>query len=126
MNDAREVFAEHLTQLAFDLSLYELLDDFDGVERAANVDTLQRVGLEDQSNALLLGDDEDHIRAELEVGEAEEHRHDESLLCRKHPGGASHEMDIGLLMIEWVGLNFGFEHQVRIACICEPENAAKL
>lgn len=54
MDDTREVLLEHLPQLTFDLPLYKLLDNGDGVERAGDVYVLQRVGLEDERNPFLL------------------------------------------------------------------------
>ena len=54
MNDAGEVFTEHLTELTLNFALDEVLDDGDGVERAADVDVLQWVCLENECDALLL------------------------------------------------------------------------
>jgi hypothetical protein len=67
VNDGRKILTEHLPELAFYFSLDKILDDGDGVERAIDVDILQRIGLEDEGNAFLLGDDKDDIRTEFEM-----------------------------------------------------------
>lgn len=81
MDDAGEVFTEHLAELALDLTLDEFLDDGDGIKCRIDVDVLERIGFEDEGDALLLGDDEDDVGVQLEVGEAEKHGDDERLLC---------------------------------------------
>ena len=68
VDNAWQVLAKHLTQLALDLALNELLDDGDRVECTVDVDILKWVGLEDKGDALLTRDDEDDIRVETELG----------------------------------------------------------
>ena len=104
MNDARQVLAEHLPELALDLLLDELLDNSDRVEGAVDIDVLERVGLEDERDALLFGYDEDDVRIEPEVGKAEEHGDDEGLLGGEHAAGAAHEVYLVLLMVQRVRL----------------------
>ena len=55
MYDARQVFTKHFPQLSLDLLLQILLYDSDAVEGAAYVDALERVILEDKSDAFLFG-----------------------------------------------------------------------
>ena len=110
VDDAGEVLAEHLAELALDLALDELLDDGDGVEGAVDVDVLQRVGLEDERDALLAGDDEDDVRVEAELGEAEEHGDDERLFRGEHAARPAHEVDVGLFVIQRVRLGIWREH----------------
>jgi hypothetical protein len=76
VNDPRKVLSEHLSELPLDLALDELLDDGNGVEGGVNVDVLERVGLEDERDALLLGHNEDYDGAQLEVRQTEEHGDD--------------------------------------------------
>lgn len=104
MNDSRQVLAKHLSELAFDFALDEFLDDGDRVESAVNINILQGISLEDEGYALLLGHDENDVRVEFKVREAKEHGDDKRLFCGKHASRTSHEMNIGLLMVEWVGL----------------------
>ena len=84
MDDTGEVLTKHLAKLPFDLALDELLDDGNRVERAVDVDVLKWVSLENEGDALLLGDDEDDVGVELEMREAEEHGNDQGLLRGEH------------------------------------------
>jgi hypothetical protein len=58
MNDARQVFSEHLPQLFLYFSLYKALYDGDGIKGTADLNILQWVGLEHECTAFLLGHDE--------------------------------------------------------------------
>jgi hypothetical protein len=68
MYDTGKILTKHLPELAFYFALDKLLDDGDGVEGAVDVNILERVGLEDEGYAFLLGDDEDDVRTEFEMG----------------------------------------------------------
>lgn len=83
MNDCWKILSEHLPQLPLDLLLNELLDDCDGIEGAVDIDVLERVGLKDECDSLLFGDDEDDVCIEPEVGQSEKHGDDEGLMCSK-------------------------------------------
>ena len=68
MYDTRKILTKHLPKLAFYFPLDKLLDDGDGVESAVDVNILERVGLENEGYAFLLGDDQDDVRTEFEMG----------------------------------------------------------
>lgn len=105
--DAWQVLAEHLAELALYLALDKLLDDGDGVERAVDVDVLEGVCLEDERDALLARDDEDDVGVEAEVRETEEHRDDQTMFGSKHAARPAHEVDVGLFVVQRVGLMRG-------------------
>lgn len=126
VDDPGQVLAKHLTQLALDLALDEFLDDGNGVEGGVDVDVLERVGLEDEGDALLLGDDEDDDGAQLELGETEEHGDHEGLFGGEHAFGAREEVNVGLLVVQWVCLDLGLEDEMGVASVGETEDAAEL
>ena len=68
MDDSWEILPEHLPELTFDLALDESFENSDRVERRAHFEGFERIVLEDEGDALLLGDDEDDDGSELEVG----------------------------------------------------------
>jgi hypothetical protein len=61
MDNAREVLAKHLAQLAFNLALDKFLDDGYRIKCGVDVDVLEGVGFENQGDALLFGYDEDDV-----------------------------------------------------------------
>ena len=107
MNNTRQILSEHLTELLFDFALNELLNDGYRVKGAMDVDILERVGFEYESDALLFGDDEDDVRVELKVGETKKHGYDEGFFSCQHSPRASHEVYIGLLMVQGIRLVHG-------------------
>lgn len=104
MNDTRQILSEHLTKLPFDFVLYEFLNDSYGVERAVDVDVLERVGFEYEGDTLLFGDDEDDVGVELEVGETKKHGYDKRFSSCQHSSRTSHKVYIGLLMVQGIRL----------------------
>ena len=129
MNDAGEVFAEHFAELAFDLLLEVLLNDGDTVKGGANLDALQGIVFEDESNALCLGHDKHNNGTELDRREAEVHGDDERSSSKENAagsGGGWEEANVGAVGLgERVGLDLGLEHKMSIASIGEAEDAAE-
>jgi uncharacterized protein YheU (UPF0270 family) len=99
VDDSGKIFTEHLAELPLDFVLDEGLDNGYRIKRAVDVHVLKWVRLEDQGDALLLRDNEDNIRGEAEMGEAQKHGHHEGLLCRQHSARARHEVNVGLFVI---------------------------
>jgi hypothetical protein len=107
VDDSREVFTEHLSKLPFDFSLDKGLNNGYRIERAVDVHVLKRIRLEDQGDTLLFRNDKDDVGGEAEMGETQQHGYHEGLLCRQHSAGASHEMNVGLFVIQRICLQKG-------------------
>ena len=80
MNDPRQVLSKHLPQLIFNLPLDKALNDSDRIKCRRHLHRLERVRLEDERAALLLGENKHDVRVETELGKTEEHWDDERLM----------------------------------------------
>jgi hypothetical protein len=128
--------------LTFNFSLNKFLDYRDRIECTVDIDILERVCLEDDSNAFLFRNNEDNIGVEFEVGESEKHGDDERLFGSKHASGAGHKMDVWLFVVKRISLgerkqnsdghvennylDFGTKNKVCIPGISEAKNASEL
>ena len=111
MYDTGQVLSEHLAQLSFNFPLYEFLYDSNGIKGAVDIDILEGIGLEDERDTLLPGHNQNDVGVELEMGQSEQHRDHEGLLGSKHTARATKHMDIGLLMVEGIGLHARFNEE---------------
>jgi hypothetical protein len=93
-----------LAELSFYFALDETLDDGDGVKGRVDVDILERVGFEDDCDALLLRDYEDDVGGELEMGKAEKHRDYQGLFGSEHSCRPRQLVDIWQFVIQWICL----------------------
>jgi hypothetical protein len=109
VDDSRKVFTEHLSKLPFDFSLDKGLNNSYRIERAVDVHILERIRLEDQGDALLFWNDENDVGGEAEMGETQQHGYYKGLLRRQHSAGASHEMNVGLFVVQRICLQKGWK-----------------
>jgi hypothetical protein len=116
MNNSREVFSEHLSELTLNLPLDELLYNANRVESAVYVNVLKWVGLENEGDSLLLGNYQDNVRVELELRKSKYHRHHKSLFSCEHSSRACHVVNVGLLVVQRICLCCCVSYRL---CICE-------
>ena len=60
------------------------------------------------------------------MGETQKHGDNEWVLCGEHAARATHEVDVGLLVIEGICLDLGLENKVGVAGVCEAKYSAEL
>lgn len=84
MDDSGQVLTKHLAQLPLNFSLNIFLNDSDRVERAIDIDVLQRVRFEDKGDSLLFRDHKHDVRTEAKVGKTQEHGYNKWFFCSEH------------------------------------------